>query len=116
MVTSIIFPENIILQFVVFIISSVVLLLFTKPLINKFTKKDAKIETNAYSIIGKKGIIIKDINSKFAIGQVKINNEVWSAKADNETILEEGTEVKVIRIDGVKAVVEPIVINSEITK
>lgn len=114
MLVSIFFPENIILQATVFVISSVILLLLTKPLVNKFTKKDKKIETNAYSIIGKKGIVVQDINPAFGVGQIKISGEVWSAKTSNETTIEKGTEIKVIQIDGVKAVVEPIKVSSTI--
>ena len=114
MVVSIFLPENIIAQSVVFVISSVILLLLTKPLVNKFTKKDKKIETNAYSIIGKKGIVIQDINPTFGVGQIKIAGEVWSAKTLDETIIEKGTEIKIIQIDGVKAVVEPTSVSSTI--
>ena len=114
MVVSIFFPENIILQSTIFVISSVILLLLTQPLVNKFTKKDKKIETNAYSIIGKKGIVVQDINPTFGVGQIKIAGEVWSAKTFDETIIEKGAEIKVIQIDGVKAVVEPIKVSSAI--
>lgn len=114
MVVSIFFPDNIILQAAVFVISSVILLLLTKPLVNKFTKKDKKIETNAYSIIGKKGIVVQDINPTFGVGQIKISGEVWSAKTSDETTIEKGTEIKVTQIDGVKAVVEPVKVSSAI--
>ncbi len=116
MIVSIFAPENIILQCTVFIISSVILLLLTKPIVNKFTKKDKKLETNAYSIIGKKGIVTQDINNTLGEGQIKISNEVWSAKTENEAKIEKGTEVKIIKIDGVKAVVKPIAVSSEVTK
>lgn len=54
MITSFIFPNNIFLQTLVFTVSSIILLILTKPLVEKFTRKDKKLETNAYSIIGKK--------------------------------------------------------------
>ncbi len=57
----------------------------------------------------------QDINNTFGVGQIKIANEVWSAKTEDDTIIEKGTEINVVRIDGVKAVVEPIVVNSKIT-
>lgn len=116
MFVSIFAPENIILQCSVFVISSVILLLLTKPIVNKFTKKDKKLETNAYSIIGKKGIVTQDINNTLGVGQIKIANEVWSAKTENDITIQKGIEVNIIKIDGVKAVVEPTSINSEITK
>ena len=77
MLVSIFCPENILLQSIVFVVSSVILLFLTKPLVDRFTRKDKKVETNAYSIIGKKGIVLQDIT--YGIGQVKISGEVWSA-------------------------------------
>lgn len=116
MVTSLFCPNNILLQAIVFLVSSVILLFLTKPLVDRFTRKDNNTQTNAYSIIGKKGIVIQDINNTLGVGQIKIANEVWSAKTENDTVIEKGAEVNIVRIDGVKAVVEPVVVNSEITK
>lgn len=116
MVTSLFCPNNILLQAIVFLVSSVILLFLTKPLVDRFTKKDNNTQTNAYSIIGKKALVIQDINNTLGVGQIKIANEVWSAKTEDDTVIEKGTEANVIRIDGVKAVVEPISVNSEITK
>ena len=116
MVVSIFFPGNILLQAIVFIISSVILLFLTKPLVNKFTKKDKKIETNAYSIIGKKGIVVQDINPTFGVGQIKVSGEVWSAKTTDESTIEKGTQIEIKQIDGVKAVVEPINVKSTTKK
>lgn len=116
MIASLFCPNNILLQAIIFLVSSVILLFLTKPLVDRFTKKDKKVETNAYSIIGKKGIVIQDINNTLGVGQIKISNEVWSAKTEDETTLEKGTEIKIINIDGVKAVVEPVAVNSKITK
>ena len=112
MIVSIFSPGNILLQSIIFVVSSVILLLLTKPLVNKFTKKDKKIETNAFSIIGKKGIVVQDINPTFGVGQIKVASEVWSAKTMDESTIEKGTQIEVKQIDGVKAVVEPINIKS----
>ena len=108
MITSFIFPDNIVLQAAVFVISSVLLLLLTKPIANKLAKKDKAVATNAYSIIGKKGIVTQDINPTIGIGQIKVAGEVWSAKTIDDSKLEKGSEITIIKIDGVKAVVEPI--------
>lgn len=116
MIVSLFCPGNILLQAIVFLVSSVILLFLTKPLVDRFTRKDKKTQTNAYSIIGKKALVIQDINNTLGVGQIKIANEVWSAKTADDTVIEKGAEVNIVRIDGVKAVVEPIVINSEITK
>lgn len=102
------FTSNIIIQTTVFILSSTALIFLTKPFVNKFSSSD-KIQTNAYSIIGKKAIVIKEINSKEGIGQIKIGSEIWSAKSKKDTqTIQEGTEVIISEINGVKAIVEPI--------
>ena len=103
MITSF-FTNNLIIQTVVFILSSTVLLFFTRPFVNKFSPKD-KIQTNAFSIIGKKGIVTQTINPLTGEGQVKVGSEVWSAKSSEDTKIEKGLEVEILDIDGVKAVV-----------
>lgn len=113
LLVSLIFPDNIILQTSIFIISSTFLMFFTKPFVDKFTKSDKKILTNAFSIIGKKGIVTQDINEAHSVGQIKVLGEVWSAKTDDGSTIEKGTTVEVIKIDGVKAIVEPVSIKAE---
>ncbi len=105
MLVSIFFPDNIILQCTVFVISSTILIFLTKPFVDKFTKKDKKVVTNAFSIIGKKGIVTQDINETYGIGQIKIAGETWSAKTLDGSIIEKGNQIEVTNIDGVKAVV-----------
>ncbi len=112
MLVSIFCPENILLQSIVFVVSSVILLFLTKPLVDRFTRKDKKVETNAYSIIGKKGIVLQDINSTYSIGQVKISGEVWSAKSEDNDVIKKGSQIEVVKIEGVKAVVKPIKIEA----
>lgn len=100
------FTANIAIQTAVFVFSSAILLFFTRPLVNKFTKNDTNVQTNAYSIIGKKCIVIKEIDPISGQGQVKIGTEVWSAKTLGDKKIKEGSEVEVTEIDGVKAVVK----------
>ena len=100
------FTTNIAIQTTVFVFSSTILLFFTRKFVTKFTKKDSEIQTNAYSIIGKKGLVIKEIDPILGQGQVKIGTEVWSAKSLEDKKIEKGTEVEVTEIDGVKAVVK----------
>lgn len=115
MIISLIFPDNLVLQATVFVISSTLLIFCTKPLVKKLSKSDKKVATNAYSIIGKKGIVVQDINPTHGVGQIKVAGEVWSAKTSDGSILEKGCEIEVKEIDGVKAVVEPIVKVAEAT-
>ena len=45
-------------------------------------------------------------------GEVKVNGEAWSAKSEDESSIQKGTEVEVLKIDGVKLVVSPIIVTS----
>ena len=113
MIVSLIFPDNILLQTSIFVVSSTLLIFLTKPLVKRLSKSDKKVATNAYSVIGKKGIVTQDINETHGVGQIKVASEVWSAKTSDGSIIEKGTQIEVINIDGVKAVVEPVSIKTE---
>ena len=99
------FTDNIIIQTAVFVVTSVLFIFLTRPLSKKLAKTDNTLVTNAFSIIGKKAIVIKEINPTLGVGQIKIDGQVWTAKSTNEEIISEGTEVLNLNIDGVKAVV-----------
>ena len=99
------FTSSLAIQTAVFVFSSTILLFFTRPFVNKFCNKEEEIQTNAYSIIGKKGIVIKDIVPMEGKGQIRIENEVWSAKSADDRKIEKGLEVEIIEIEGVKAIV-----------
>lgn len=107
MVTSFI-TDSIFIQALVFVVTSTLLLIFTRPLVNKFIKIPKEIKTNAYSIIGKKGIVISKINNIEGTGQIKMDGEIWSAKSFADEDIPENTEIEIVEIDGVKAVVKEV--------
>lgn len=104
------FTTNIIIQSVVFVVSSTILLLLTKPLIKKFVKTPKTKLTNVYSIIGKEGIVLENIDPLNGTGKVKVNGELWSAISD--TNIEKGEMIKVLSVNGVKLKVEKVNISS----
>lgn len=99
--------SNLFIQTASFVISSIIFILATKPLTDKFTKKDA-VPTNVYTLNGKKGIVIEEINPTEGKGQIKVGGEVWSALCDENLIIPKDSEVEIVRIQGVKAFVTPI--------
>lgn len=104
MITSL-FTNDIVVQTAVFVISSSLFIFLTRPLAKKLSKKDKAIVTNAFSIVGKKAIVIQDINPTLGVGQVKVDGQVWSAKCESQETILKGAEVFILAIDGVKAVV-----------
>ena len=105
--------SNIIIQTTVFVISSGLLIFATKPLVNKITKKEI-VPTNVYSIVGKKGIVIEDIDWSTGTGQIKSEGEIWSAKTNEQINIPKGTEVEIESIDGVKVIVKPLNVTSNV--
>lgn len=94
-------------QMWIFIIVSVLSLIFTKPLVKK--KLDfKKTETNADMVIGKTAVVTEEISKDKFAGEVKVNGQIWSAVSEKDELIEKGSKVNIIRIEGVKLVVEKI--------
>jgi len=99
--------DNLIIQTAVFVFSSGLLIFATKPLVKKFTEKD-NTKTNVYSLVGKKAIVVEDIDWASGTGQIKFDGQVWSARTEEQVNIEKGTEVEIVKIEGVKAFVKPL--------
>lgn len=99
-----IFVKSILWQIIVFTFTSIILLVIaTKYLVEK--DKNFKYSTNLQGIISKNGVVVEDIEP-YKTGIVKLNSEQWSAISLNGEKIEAGKIVKVIKIEGVKLVVE----------
>ena len=96
------FIENTLIQFGVFVVFGVLLLITTRPILNKLMKNKYDA-TNLERIIGAIGIVTEDI-TKNVVGEVKLDGKRWSAISKEE--IYKGEEVRVLRIDGVKLIVE----------
>lgn len=105
------FIENLVAQSVIFLIVSTLLIFATKPLVNKLMPKESFVKTNAYSVEGKVGKVTIDIEPVEGKGQIKIGSEVWSAKSFDDTYIPKDSEVVVEKIEGVKAIVKPLIKN-----
>ena len=103
------FTENVFIQMALFVILSTLLLFITKPFLEKFViKKDEKVATNAFAVIGQKARVIKSMDPITKLGQIKVGSETWTAKTKDDTLLQEGDVVTVDSIDGVKAIVSKV--------
>lgn len=93
------------LQVVLFLAVSVVLLLATRPLAEKYLNSRT-VRTNAESLIGNEAVVSAAINNLQQTGQVKVAGQEWTARTtDNEKTVPEGTVVVIERIEGVKLIV-----------
>lgn len=93
------------LQGLIFLVVSLVLLVFTRPIAVKYFNKD-RVRTNVESMIGRQAIVISEIDNLQGIGQVTVGGQEWSARSDNDKIpMAVGTVVEVVAVSGVKLVV-----------
>lgn len=93
------------LQIAVFLIISIILLYFTRPLAEKRLKVGHE-KNNIEQMIGQT-CLVTDTIEPYHPGQVKLDGLYWTAAVDdNKEWLEEGEIVKIVRIEGVKLIVE----------
>lgn len=99
---------NLVIQIICFVVVSVLLLVITRPIAMKHL--ETKIQkTNLDAIIGQTAVVLSEINNIESIGKVKVNNMEWTARASEDAvIIPKGATAKVIRIEGVKLIVEKI--------
>ncbi len=93
-------------QIVLFVLVSLVLLYFTRPIAVKYFNKD-RIKTNAESLVGKQAIVISEIDNLQGIGQVTVEGKEWTARTVTDGVtLPTGSVVFIRAISGVKLMVE----------
>lgn len=94
------------LQILIFIASSGILILLTKPLSEKLVNKKT-VKTNADRVVGQTGTVLQSIDNLKAEGQVRVMEQIWSARSADGTPIAAGTLIIVKEIQGVKLLVEP---------
>ena len=92
-------------QVMVFVLVSLLLLLLTRPLAQKYINMRAP-KTNKDSIPGRSAIVTEEVNNLAATGQVTIDGLPWTARSAGEEIIPVGEEVVVEKIEGVKCIVK----------
>ena len=96
-------PAQVIVMAIVSIVCFVLCMIWVRPKLESLRKKNIQ-RTNADRLIGREGTVIVPLNGIEGKGQVKVDGQIWSAKADAD--IEEGIRVTVKAIEGVKLVVE----------
>lgn len=96
--------DNFIVQLIVFVVSSILLLIFTKPILQKKFSK-GKSKTNVESVLGQTCRVTEEINNFNEKGVVVINGVEWSARSENDATIPVGSKVKVCSVSGVKVIV-----------
>ena len=74
-------------------------------LLDKFNVTPTR--TNVDALINKEGIAKTDINPLDG-GVTKVMGELWLSRTEDETVVKEGSRVRVIRVEGVSLIVEGV--------
>ena len=92
------------LQIVLFLVVSAATLYFTRPLVRRYV--NSKVEpTNADMVIGKECRVTETVDNIAGTGAVYVDGKTWTARSENDEVIQEGTLVTAKSIDGVKLIV-----------
>lgn len=97
------------IQIVLFLVVSLVVLIVYRPLAVKYVNS-RRTKTNVDDLIGREAKVIERIDNLNETGRVLLNGIDWSARSTLiGGVIEEDTIVKVMEVQGVKLIVEPLI-------
>jgi membrane protein implicated in regulation of membrane protease activity len=92
------------LQWIVFIAVAVASLAVLRPIARRHLRTPAQIRTGTAALVGARAVVLERVDADG--GSVKIGGEIWTARCyDEDEVLEAGTRVEVMKIDGATALV-----------
>ena len=96
------------IQVIAFLIAAFGLLFVTKPWADRFVNLK-KTRTNADRAIGEEVRILERVSNLDQTGMAVVHGQEWTVRTeDDKEIIEEGELVRIVRISGVKLIVERI--------
>jgi membrane protein implicated in regulation of membrane protease activity len=95
-----------VVPWIVFLVASVMSLGLLRPIAIRHLHVPAQLRTGTAALVGKEAIVVERISNSEGVGCVKIDGEVWTARAfDAEQVIDRGTRVEVVQIRGATALV-----------
>jgi membrane protein implicated in regulation of membrane protease activity len=89
-----------------FILVSLLTLWVVRPIARAHMRTPAQLRTGTAALIGRRAIVLERIANDEGVGCVRIDGEVWTARAYVEDqVIDAGTPVEVIEIRGATALV-----------
>jgi membrane protein implicated in regulation of membrane protease activity len=89
-----------------FIVVSLLTLWVVRPIARSHLRTPAQLRTGTAALIGRRAIVLERIANDEGVGCVRIDGEVWTARAyEEDRVIEAGTPVQVIEIRGATALV-----------
>ena len=97
-----------IVQWILFIVVSLVLLIFTRPVAVRYMNRGVE-KTNVERLIGQKAIVIQKVDNLSQTGQVRVGDVEWMARTRSDDVqIPEKTVAVIKEVQGVKLIVEEV--------
>ncbi|MDR0842404.1 MAG: NfeD family protein [Acidobacteriota bacterium] len=93
------------IQLIAFIVVSFVLFVTGRRFANRVTVEQPP-GIGADRFIGMSGVVLEEINLAANTGRIRVGQDPWRAESENGEVIPEGAAVKVLRIDGTRAIVQ----------
>jgi membrane protein implicated in regulation of membrane protease activity len=95
-----------VLSWVAFLVVSITLLAALRPVALRHMRQAPRLRTGTAALVGKTGMVTERISNDEGVGCVRIDGEVWTARAyDEDEVIEAGKRVQVLEIRGATALV-----------
>jgi membrane protein implicated in regulation of membrane protease activity len=92
------------LQLAIFVLVAASSVAVLRPIARRHMHTPAQLRTGTAALVGSRAIALERVDCNG--GSVKIGGEVWSARTyDEDEVIEPGTRVDVLKIDGATALV-----------
>ncbi len=91
---------------IVFAVVTAAAFLFIRPIARRHLRQPPQVRTGTAALIGRGAIVEERISNRDGTGIVKLDGEVWTARAfDEDEVFEAGVKVEVVEIRGATALV-----------
>jgi membrane protein implicated in regulation of membrane protease activity len=95
---------GVVVQLLLFVAGSVASVWFLRPVARRHLQMPAALRTGTAALEGTKAVVLQRVDANG--GRVRIGGEEWSARAYmDDQVLEPGTRVEVVKIEGATALV-----------
>jgi membrane protein implicated in regulation of membrane protease activity len=93
-------------SWIAFVVVSLLTLGVVRPIARSHMRTPPQMRTGAAALVGKRAIVLERIANDEGVGCIKIDGEVWTARAfDEDQVIDRGTRVEVVEIRGAIALV-----------
>lgn len=95
-------------QMIAMAVGSLLAFLTIRPVWTRYLARTKDVKTNADALIGRVGVVSEDINSSSNTGRVAIDGDDWKAVSDDNSLIEAGSHVEVLKRDSIVLTVKSI--------